>query len=132
MREIIFRAKEEPYGGWVEGYLVGQKHIGNWPECKPIDPETVGQYTGMTDKNGKRIFEGDILRYTQPEDSNAYGLVKFCEYGCGGTHNVGFNIDWFGRYFTGWLRTDIGFWIKYREIEVIGNIHDNPELLEEV
>lgn len=79
---------------------------------------------------GKKIFEGDIVYYTTPDDSRAYGLVKFGEHGNGGTCNVGFCIDWFGRYDTGWLRNDIGFWAKYREIKVIGNIHDNPELLE--
>ena len=79
---------------------------------------------------GKKIFEGDIVCYTVPDDSFAYGLVKFCEHGNGGICNVGFYIDWFRRHDSGWLRKDIGFWAKYREIKVIGNIHDNPELLE--
>ena len=89
-----------------------------------IIPETVGQFTVLTDKNGKKIFEGDIILYKIPDGSYAYGIVKFRE-----TNEVGFCVEWFNRHDSGWLRNDIEFWAKYREIEVIGNIHDNPELL---
>ncbi len=90
-----------------------------------VIPETVGQFTGLYDKNGKQIFEWDIILYTIPDGSYAYGIVKFRE-----TNEVGFCVEWFNRHDTGWLRQDIGFWAKYREIKIIGNIHDNPELLE--
>ena len=108
MREILFRAKEEPYEGWVEGYLVGTKHIGNWVECHPINPETIGQFTGLTDKNGKKIYEGDILalRTKRPH------IVKFED--------------------GGFVLTGTAIPIRHADkFEVIGNIHDNPELLEE-
>ena len=69
MREILFRGKKLSNGEWNEGDLLvnSQKKIGlilpnNGKECKIIDPETVGQFTGLTDKNGKKIFEGDIVR----------------------------------------------------------------------
>ena len=144
MREILFRGKRIDNGEWAEGYLIYDElcntHIpyigylfdaGHDVDIAEIVLGTVGQYSGLTDKNGKKIFEGDIVYYTQPDDSKAYGLVKFGEYGGGGTCHVGFYINWFGRYDTGWLRNDIGFWAKYREIEIIGNIHDNPDLLDE-
>ena len=75
-------------------------------------PETVGQYTGLTDKNGKKIFEGDIfnIEYSETIVKNAV-------------------IEYVGASFYG--STGIDYWEldDYREIEVIGNIHDNPELL---
>lgn len=121
MREIIFRGKLLSSNEWTEGNLAVSK-IGIsiiTPDDTPIgkyglvNPETVGQYTGMHDKTGKKIFEGDIV----------YGLMDFGPAGmiwadvC-----VGFDVnsggyDW--RYFD--LDT----------IRVVGNIYDNPELLEE-
>ena len=67
MREILFRGKRTDNGKWTEGFLVDLCHIGNWVLCEPIHPETVGQFTGLTDKNGRKIFEGDILRYYDDE-----------------------------------------------------------------
>lgn len=106
MREILFRGKDDPGGAWVEGYLVGPKHIGNWVVCHPIDPETVGQFTGLTNRNGKRIFEGDIIKLAQ---SGKCYEVKY-KSGC---FCIGIN------------------WALSHEpdCEVIGNIHDNTELL---
>ena len=121
MREILFRGKRTDCDAWVEGDLI-QAFRGNqisacsiMPHtptayCWKVIPETVGQYTGLTDKNGKRIFEGDIIRF---EDD--IGYVIYTE------GYARFLVDSPNRYIS----------MDYSsEFEVIGNIHDNPELLE--
>lgn len=132
MREILFRGKRIDNGKWVEGYYyrsVGRDIIA--ASCDHIvDPSTVGQYTGLTDKNGKKIFEGDILAVEQISDSIEHfeSPVK-CPY------NVVVKWDK-----CSWMWETIGTarkrylhfpeaWL-FRKCEVIGNIHDNPELLE--
>lgn len=112
MREILFRGKQRLAGGWCEGFLVKtgdhfRISTRNDMISFGVDPETVGQFTGLTDKNGKKIFEGDILalRTRRPH------IVKF--------ENGGFVL-------TG---TAIPI-CHANKFEVIGNIHDNPELLE--
>ena len=142
MREILFRGKALSSGMWVCGghvkgpeisgghsYIV-RYHTGgvNWHR---VDPATVGQYTGLTDKNGKRIFEGDVFSYGF-EEVAAIGVVRFGEYSFGShfdMNNVGFYVEWHPRAM--YYRNDLGFWMKQRQadIEFIGNIHDNPELL---
>ena len=130
MREILFRGKRLDNGDWVYGYYV---HIGPVscqrayiiPEyasalyVNEVDPSTVGQYTGLKDKNGKRIFEGDIAKVLQGKDKDiAY---------------VGFENGAFMLYpKTGniYERTLWEYWYNDWDVEVIGNITDNPELLE--
>ena len=130
MREILFRGKRLDNGEWVYGYYV---HIGPVscqrtyiiPEyasalyVNEVDPSTVGQYTGMKDKNGKRIFEGDVAKVLQGKDKDiAY---------------VGFENGAFMLYpKTGniYERTLWEYWYNDWDVEVIGNITDNPELLE--
>ena len=140
MREILFRGKRVRDGEWKYGYyatvvLNGKLYsaidtVFNNRFVTPttVYPETVGQYTGLTDKNGKRIFEGDIVRlYDTWGDWRA--VVEF------GNPN-GISI-W------GWqlkpisrtdANTDILCWVEVEEAgafcEVIGTIYDNPELLE--
>lgn len=136
MREILFRGKRADNNEWVEGMMTAQgkrvAQIGTFIDygnhicvCSSyaVLPETVGQYTGLTDKNDKKIFEGDIVKYK----SNVTYLGKFLEcigqveynettasYAVNAKDNIGAkNYDYFP--------------IK---CEVIGNIHDNPELLE--
>jgi len=123
-REILFRAKRIDNGEWAEG-LPSYAPDGDIAEMEVdvrhrssvmnsafvnIDPETVCQYTGLTDKNGKKIFEGDII------DDIDYGIMK-CIY----LH---------GSFV--WYKED-GFRIECMryvpKIEVIGNIFDNPELI---
>ena len=133
MREILFRGKRTGGGEWVYGwYTMGC--FGRWPlkDCiipsqlaidgelrsDEVDPSTVGQYTGLTDKNGKKIFEGDILRVVTNYYSNR------------NEHKITVNFeeienDSFGEPYT------IVYCIMGGEWEIIGNIHDNPELLKE-
>lgn len=148
MREILFRAKainriegreyrtKYKNGDWVFGLLSKPYHDFNGyiqpAEMRntdgvdgiDVDHETLGQYTGLTDKNGVKIFEGDII---QDQETFERGIVMFGEYNdFTGTSHVGFYVRWNRVH----LRPDILFWIRYRKIEVTGNIYDNPELVE--
>ena len=134
MREILFRGKRIDNGEWVEGLLsqttviasnkpayvaltidelVKKPFDGCWHE---VDPETVGQFTGQPDNNGKKIFEGDILRGYLDSALKRVGVVVFDD----------------GRWE---VHSQSGLYISEltegHELEVIGNIHDNPELLTE-
>ena len=123
MRDILFRGKRLDNGEWVEGdlvhsaYKIGDTCVGTYGSSlgmHQVDPSTVGQDTGLKDKNGKRIWEGDAL--TVDGEVGCFEL-KFNENTAmfimdGDAIRASFNI--FG--------TD--------EVEVMGNIHDNPELLE--
>ena len=137
MRENIgiFRGKRVDTGQWKEGYLLGvQKKVDGKDlffivdkvgEYHRVDPETVGEFTGLYDKDGTGIFEGDIIKYeTSGYDDVVYGTINFGKYAI---YNIGFCISWLNNLF---IRQDLGFWLKQREIIIIGNIHDNPELLE--
>lgn len=121
MREILFRGKRTDDGEWVEGYYQeypeGYVHIQNTSnDWFPVIPETVGQFTGLLDKNGKKIFEGDIL------DTPRW-IVSYCADTNAG---LGMNAGWYIQRdnFTSWLELENSEWHV-----VLGNIHDNPELL---
>ena len=103
MRTIKFRGKDRKSGKW----FVGTPENG----CLDINPETVGQFTGLKDKNGKEIFEGDIYRYDNPDSINEVSY-------CAGGGFAGFD-----------LTPAIHNGNRLLDVEVIGNIHDNPELL---
>ncbi|NDO19950.1 hypothetical protein FMM68_09810 [Lachnospiraceae bacterium MD329] len=149
-REILFRGKRKSsrkkYQIWVYGSLFLEKgycSIQFYTEgMMSIDdadviPETVGQYTGLTDKNGKKIFEGDIAKYNTlaANERTVYGIIKYrSTYEQYRSHNpCGYIIDWQKNNSTGrTLREDLPFWCdSMSNMEVIGNIHDNPELMEE-
>ena len=134
MREILFRGKRNDSGGWIEGYYVETLRYNNlhwiWDgkEYIAVDPSTVGQYTGLTDKNGKKIFEGDIL----------YSLlwwwgprfVYLMQGDCGPCH-----ADSAMQYILASNVENPEHHAIYNlwngcEVEIVGNIHDNPELLE--
>ena len=132
MREILFRGKRMDDGEWVEGYLVkavgGEcmilpvttEHCGGaeFSEGYHCDPTTVGQYTGLKDKNGKRIFEGDICRNTRTGEIVS---VKW--------HGTMAGYVWNKRIADGFLFDFGELFRACDKYEVIGNIHDNPELL---
>ena len=128
IREVIFRGKRTDNGEWVKGYLyithIGAHEIGSYDAEINIErftfdviPETVGQFTGLTDKNGVRIFEGDIVSLVK-HDSLIYKVVYVpCRYELVNSKGVNcFVLDIY----------------KSENIEVIGNIHDNPELLQKI
>ena len=122
-REILFRGKSKNTGEWVFGNLFdkdtkGRTHIGTTVRmCFDIDPETVGQFTGMTDKNGTKIFEGDIVRHidttchvVEVVNSEVYFDTEMLEFGL--------------RYSNELFHCKVN-----NEFEIIGNINDNKELL---
>lgn len=127
MREILFRGKRTDNGEWVQGYpcrygWTGKEKDYIIPDYASalytieIDPETIGQYTGLTDMNGNKIFEGDIVWNSYNED---YGKVEWdndtarfiitCS-----TFTVNFNSVW------------------SEELEIVGNVYDNPEMIEKI
>ena len=131
MREILFRGKWKNSGEWVYGNLFNpdktdtptQICIGTYiaRTCYEIDPETVCQYTGLTDKNGRKIFEGDIVVFADFFNDEIHrGVVYWCDlafwFDC--TETEGDE----GIYSLAYISANI--------LEVIGNIYDNPELLE--
>ena len=146
MREILFRGKRLDNGEWVEGYLYithnGEHEISIYNDevnierwTHEVDQSTVGQYTGLKDKNGKRIWEGDIVRATieradgcqSPRTENGVigydciGMIGLILYRAKNGENVW--SDFFNELSLSGL-------IENYYFEIIGNITDNPELLE--
>ena len=137
MKETLFRGKREDNKEWVEGFYckrktghyTGMRFAEKYKECiikefsdggiyfAEVDPETACQYTGLTDKNIKKIFEEDIVK----KDSDI-GVVKFGKYGNG--FHYGFYVQWVTCLN---LRPELAFWNS--RVECVGNIFDNPELL---
>lgn len=141
MREILFRGKRKDNFEWFEGFYVksGDKNyiiydndiaIG-YVSMKEVIPETVGEYTGLTDKNGKKIFEGDIVKCR-----DLYNDIEFTAVVEFGNPNGTYSWGWQLYPISGntYVNLDILLWIETEETgvlaEVIGNIHDNNELLE--
>ena len=131
MREILFRGKRTINGDWVYGDFVhgnGRKSLldsifvydsetQSFNDYE-INPSTIGQYTGLTDKNGKRIFEGDIVKTDKFSEPNKQYIIKYdLQFG------AFIGQDRYNVYF-------VTFDGDSGEFEVIGNITDNPELLE--
>lgn len=85
-----------------------------------VDPKTVCQYTGLTDKNGRKIFEGDIV-----QEYPFRAVVKFGEFENCEIKNIGFNLNWIKKIY---YRQDLAYWAD--KIEVVGNIYDNPALVD--
>lgn len=121
MREYLFRGKTIANGKWSEGtLLVTKQGCCITPDATvyvAVDSETVGQYTGLTDKNGTKIFEGDIIDFSDRSDGDGYGVVQY------DANETEFGIEYDNIY------ESLGKHYYPEDIEVIGNIYDNPELL---
>ena len=127
-REILFKAKhihamssnKNLDGTWIEGYLSSEEYINNGDTEVLIDKNTICQYTGLIDKNGKKIFEGDILKHENEclikvvWNDKRYGFAVQCIKGSVLLKNCKFELWSF----------------EPNEVEVIGNVFDNPELVE--
>lgn len=135
MREILFRGKRIDNGKWVEGYLYRlSEKLNPFILLKSekgasyeVETKTVGQYTGMKDKNDNKIFEGDILKIKSYVYDYEYITQVYYSY-----HTLCVDI-----YDQNYSSTTIGFaddiWNgDFCEIEVIGNIYDNPKLMKGV
>lgn len=126
MRKILFRGKRADNGEWATSpYPYGTMSSDTMIHDFVLD--TVCEYTGITDKKGNKIFEGDIFHI---EKGNYYGVVRYGRY-CNpfnddpDKRHVGFYVEWKNR--PELLRKDLAFW-SY-ECEVVGNIFDNSELI---
>lgn len=124
MREILFRGKY--HGKWVYGGYSELHGIVRVSDALIVNPDTVSQYTGLDDKNGHQIFEGDIVNVADAERT-CRGAIKFGKYEF---NEYGFYIGWASSYTV--LKSGLAFNLYTRDVEVIGNIWDTPELLEEV
>ena len=131
MREILFRGKGAETGEWVFGCVNVMRnnntYIFRFSQQFEVLPETVGQFTGFVDMNGKKIFEGDILRVVE-------NMATFTA--CSSWKGVSTSVSaWTNKFnheveFTASGLTLVDYWERMAEVvEVIGNIHDNPELL---
>lgn len=145
MREILFRAKRIDDGSWVEGayyiepytdkvFIIRWNSMGmGFNEFVEVAKDSVGQYTELKDIAGQRIFEGDVF---VDDDNECVGVVSW--------YDGGFCIHWYGRDGLmmeygydecagefGLLESERCSDIYIDTLEVIGNIHDNPELIKE-
>lgn len=133
-REILFRGKRVDNGKWTEGYLFKSWDkvfllwgmTGDSPNMEEVISETVGQFTGLCDKNSNKIYEGDIVKIAGDSNNDDWKNVNYIAqivFLDGGFCAIDGTIDnySFRRYSLSRCEFDL---------EVIGNIHDNPELLE--
>lgn len=116
-REIKFRGKRLINGEWAYGSLLiqgsGRMCIYDATQCmREVQPDTIGQFTGLTDANGKEIYENDIVRVSISKDS--IGVVKYS------TDQASFIVQ---------MKNSMQWFHLWNGYKVIGNIHDNMDLL---
>ena len=150
MREILFRGKSRTTGKWFQGDLVTIAHkrfIDDDIDRERVIPETVGQYTGLCDKNGKKIFEGDVVVIDHTIRTYRWGEIPET-YKPRRSHSVAWDenldeLNYKRNYAVEWKGKDARWILRngsdqhdLRQMSlsmhngvIIGNIHDNPELL---
>lgn len=134
----LFKAKRLDTHDWILGFLsmhkTGKYFIrpigGSASSSEEVDPSTICQCTGLKDKNGKLIWENDIVKdlFSVLCAPIKYGGYQSC-FDSTKVEHIGFYVDWFGRYSKRY-RKDLGYWINMVDAEIVGNVFDNPELLE--
>lgn len=134
MRDILFRGKRLDNGEWIYGLLTIEHFVNMGVDIEKaycikeipkapgvsylwvkVNPETIGQYTGLTDKNGKRIFEGDVVKYGDTIHTTVFEQRNGTAY--------------FGLVYSAFETLPFGHYQDLKQIEIIGNIHDNPEFI---
>ena len=139
MKQILFRGKRVDNGEWVCGYLYRLSErlnpfimfVNSNAESHEVILETVGQFTGLCDKNGNKIFEGDILETEGPDGTRYWDVVHFGHFNDDDNHGneyIGFYVK-SSNYTTSLLEMLLG---EHNYCYIIGNIYDNPELLEDM
>ena len=132
MREILFKAKRLDNGEWVEGSLLQTTAVSlksfiiesscytfdkwDWNECVQVDTDTICQYTGLTDKNGNKIWENDVVEIPT---ENGWFIIEWSDT----------EAKWQMNNESDNFIVDFDNYWSY-QVEVIGNIFDNPELIE--
>jgi uncharacterized phage protein (TIGR01671 family) len=135
MRDIRFRGKRSDNGEWIYGYIQFSKDKSSAWICEskeddwtvknqfPNHPETVGQYTGLKDKNGKEIYEGDILHHVwNSGHDHMLETTSFVKW-----YNAAFFVDDLKR--SDWMLS-MHTLADWATVEIIGNIHEHPHLLD--
>lgn len=126
MREIKFRGKRLDNGEWIEGDLLRMNyHWFIFPDPAPegidkyeVDPATVGEYTGLKDRNGKEVYEGDVIKIPETDfNAEIIGRVLFEE-------DAYYIIPLRGGHLWG-----LHWSLRKHDAKIIGNIHDNPKFL---
>lgn len=167
MREIIFRGKRKDNGKWIYGSLapketnsyadgfliidgaINYDELDNYQplfSAYSVIPKTIGQYTGLIDKNGIAIFESDIVQYSTYDGCSCRSIVKFGDYRQDGSNGEyapticsGFYVEVNNFTYPDWWDNELNYFQDYlkqqnlaevsSQCQVIGNIFDNPELL---
>ena len=136
-RQILFRGKRTDNGEWVYGYLIGNNVIVgevvdfdddyfNTEFWYKVDPETVGQFTGLTDKNGTKIFDGGIISVNGVVNFAVKYIEERLSFCLANTDELKLNL----KCMSPWYPVSASWWNEFgREIEAIGNAYDNPELI---
>ena len=132
----LFKAKRLDNHYWILGFLFVNKTgkyfirpiCGSALSSEEVDKNTICQCTGLKDKNGKLIWENDIIKYHFGElyAQIRYGAYQSC-FDSKKAEHIGFYVDWSE---SSNYRKDLGYWINMVNAEAVGNIFDNPELLE--